>query len=95
MRYPRATQALQQLDRIFATPRRDRMPCLLLNGSRLPPEPVSQAPSSGFRPRGSRSAGRPWALWGGSTSTGRWNASRSCQNRSRAGTGTGGEGRTK
>ena len=30
--YPRATQALQQLERLFETPRRDRMPCLLLHG---------------------------------------------------------------
>lgn len=30
--YPRATQALQQLERLFGTPRRDRMPCLLLHG---------------------------------------------------------------
>jgi Cdc6-like AAA superfamily ATPase len=30
--YPRATQALQQLERLFATPRRERMPCLLLHG---------------------------------------------------------------
>lgn len=30
--YPRATQALQQLERLFETPRRDRMPCLLLQG---------------------------------------------------------------
>ncbi|MCX4145219.1 MULTISPECIES: TniB family NTP-binding protein [Paraburkholderia] len=30
--YPRATQALQQLQRLFETPRRDRMPCLLLHG---------------------------------------------------------------
>jgi hypothetical protein len=29
--YPRATQALQQLERLFETPRRDRMPCLLLH----------------------------------------------------------------
>ncbi|HEM8498772.1 TPA: TniB family NTP-binding protein, partial [Burkholderia multivorans] len=30
--YPRATQALQQLERLFETPRRERMPCLLLHG---------------------------------------------------------------
>jgi len=30
--YPRATQALQQLERLYQTPRRDRMPCLLLHG---------------------------------------------------------------
>ena len=30
--YPRATQALQQLERLYETPRRDRMPCLLLHG---------------------------------------------------------------
>ncbi len=30
--YLRATQALQQLERLFETPRRDRMPCLLLHG---------------------------------------------------------------
>jgi hypothetical protein len=29
--YPRATQALQQLERLYETPRRDRMPCLLLH----------------------------------------------------------------
>ncbi len=26
--YPRATQALQQLERLYETPRRERMPCL-------------------------------------------------------------------
>src|SRR5258706_11409484 len=30
--YPRATQALQQLERLYETPRRDRMACLLLHG---------------------------------------------------------------
>src|ERR1700675_2599153 len=30
--YPRATQALEQLERLFGTPRRERMPCLLLHG---------------------------------------------------------------
>jgi hypothetical protein len=30
--YPRATQALQQLERLYETPRRERMPCLLLHG---------------------------------------------------------------
>ncbi|MFM0109400.1 TniB family NTP-binding protein, partial [Paraburkholderia rhynchosiae] len=30
--YPRATQALQQLERLYETPRRDRTPCLLLHG---------------------------------------------------------------
>jgi hypothetical protein len=30
--YPRATQALEQLERLFVTPRRERMPCLLLHG---------------------------------------------------------------
>ncbi|MCC8396839.1 TniB family NTP-binding protein [Paraburkholderia sp. MMS20-SJTR3] len=30
--YPRATQALEQLERLLATPRRERMPCLLLHG---------------------------------------------------------------
>ena len=30
--YPRATEALQQLERLYETPRRDRMPCLLLHG---------------------------------------------------------------
>ncbi|MFM0363086.1 TniB family NTP-binding protein [Paraburkholderia sediminicola] len=30
--YPRATQALRQLERLYETPRRDRMPCLLLHG---------------------------------------------------------------
>src|ERR1700682_274862 len=30
--YPRATQALEQLERSFGTPRRERMPCLLLHG---------------------------------------------------------------
>jgi len=29
--YPRATEALQQLERLYETPRRDRMPCLLLH----------------------------------------------------------------
>jgi len=30
--YPRATQALDQLEKLLATPRRERMPCLLLHG---------------------------------------------------------------
>ena len=30
--YPRASQALEQLERLFGTPRRERMPCLLLHG---------------------------------------------------------------
>jgi Cdc6-like AAA superfamily ATPase len=30
--HPRATQALEQLERLLATPRRERMPCLLLHG---------------------------------------------------------------
>jgi hypothetical protein len=30
--YSRATQALQQLERLYETPRRERMPCLLLHG---------------------------------------------------------------
>lgn len=30
--YSRATQALQQLERLYETPRRDRLPCLLLHG---------------------------------------------------------------
>ncbi|OXC74252.1 TniB family NTP-binding protein [Caballeronia sordidicola] len=30
--YPRATQALESLERLLATPRRERMPCLLLYG---------------------------------------------------------------
>lgn len=30
--YPRATQALDSLERLLATPRRERMPCLLLHG---------------------------------------------------------------
>jgi hypothetical protein len=30
--YPRATQALQQLERLYETPRRERMPCLLMHG---------------------------------------------------------------
>ncbi|WP_236078290.1 TniB family NTP-binding protein [Paraburkholderia nemoris] len=30
--YPRATEALQVLQRLYETPPRDRMPCLLLHG---------------------------------------------------------------
>ena len=30
--YPRATEALQLLQRLYDTPRRERMPCLLLHG---------------------------------------------------------------
>jgi hypothetical protein len=30
--YPRATQELQQLERLYETPRRERMPCMLLHG---------------------------------------------------------------
>ena len=30
--YPRATQALDSLERLLATPRRERMPCLVLHG---------------------------------------------------------------
>jgi hypothetical protein len=30
--YPRATQALESLERLLVTPRRERMPCLLLHG---------------------------------------------------------------
>jgi len=30
--YPRATQALEYLERLLATPRRERMPCLLMHG---------------------------------------------------------------
>ncbi|WP_250470168.1 MULTISPECIES: TniB family NTP-binding protein [unclassified Caballeronia] len=30
--YPRATQALDTLERLLATPRRERMPCLVLHG---------------------------------------------------------------
>ncbi|MDR5781225.1 TniB family NTP-binding protein [Caballeronia sp. LZ065] len=30
--YPRATEALQVLERLHETPRRDRMPCLLIHG---------------------------------------------------------------
>jgi hypothetical protein len=30
--YARATQALQQLERLYETPRRERMPCLLMHG---------------------------------------------------------------
>jgi hypothetical protein len=30
--YPRATQALQQLERLYEAPHRNRMPCLILHG---------------------------------------------------------------
>ena len=50
--YPRATQALQQLERLYETPRRDRMPCLLLHcdsnigKTKSPPNSGERIPTS-------------------------------------------------